>query len=169
MLLKAMMRKILLPLLSVLTLWAATGVQAADTNVDNFDRLKGWWIGTGRLGFTNGKTEEVKCRATYDVRKTENQDIRQVVRCASPSGNVEVESFIEQNGEALTGTWIEKRYELAGELNGSVLPDGFRVMVNGKRLTAEMTITLRKDKHIVEIQFMDGRLLGLSMVFARKL
>ncbi len=131
-------------LLFTVAICAASDVQAiSTTNERSFEGLKGWWIGYGRLGFQNGKTENVKCRATYDVRKPSGQHMRQVVRCASPSGNVEVESNITQTGKMLAGTWNEKRYEFAGEITGRVLRDGFRVTVNGARLMAQMTVTMR--------------------------
>ena len=162
------MIKFLCVLLMGLVLFAARESQADVTNKHAFEGLQGWWIGSGRLGFENGKTEQVKCRATYKLIKLNRQEMRQVVRCASASGNVEVESHILQNGEALTGTWVEKRYEFEGDITGRVLKDGFRVTVKGKRLVAEMTISLRKDKHIIEIQFMKNALIGLSMVFTRR-
>lgn len=131
-----------------------------------FRPLLGWWIGHGRLGFTNGETEMVKCRATYRNMQTGN-DLRQVVRCASASGKVEVQSLIALQGEQLSGTWSEKKYNFSGDLSGQTVPGGFRVKVSGSDVKANMTVVVRGDRHLVEIQFSESTLIGLTMVFSR--
>ena len=131
-----------------------------------FRPLLGWWIGDGRLGFRNGKTETVKCRATYRSLQT-GQELRQVVRCASASGKVEVESLIALKGKQLSGIWNEKTYNFAGNISGSTVPGGFRVRVSGSDINANMTVIVRGNRHLVEIQFSNSTLIGLTMVFNR--
>ena len=143
------------------------GAVAAPTPVGPFDALLGWWIGKGRLGFTSGKTEEVKCRATY-VLADNNDRLRQVVRCASPSGKVEVESTIAAAGDSLSGTWRERTYNFNGQLEGQTVPNGFRVAVTGDDVKANMTVLVRGDRHVVEIQFSESTLVGLTMIFRRR-
>ena len=144
-----------------------SGAVAAPKPVGPFDALLGWWIGKGRLGFTNGKTEEVKCRATY-VLADESDRLRQVVRCASPSGKVEVESAITAEGDSLTGTWRERTYNFEGQLDGQTVPNGFRVVVKGEDVKANMTVLVRGNRHVVEIQFSESALVGLTMIFTRR-
>lgn len=146
---------------------AASDLRAADENVQTFAALKGWWVGFGRLGFKNGETENVKCRATYHLEKTDGTEMRQVLRCASASGAVEIESSVKRDGNLLSGTWSEKKHELSGQVAGQFVPDGFRVNVSGRHLTAEMTINMHADKHIVEIRFFESSLFALSMMFSR--
>ena len=148
---------------AVLVPWSAS----AQVNVAQpFRPLLGWWIGNGRLGFTNGKTETVRCRAVYRALKT-GQQLRQVVRCASASGKVEVESSITLDDEKLHGTWSEKTYNFNGDLTGRMVPGGFRVKVSGSDVKANMTVVVRGDRHLVEIQFSASSLIGLTMVFNR--
>lgn len=131
-----------------------------------FRPFLGWWIGNGRLGFTNGKTEMVRCRAVYRALQT-GQQLRQVVRCASASGKVEVESLIELVDDSLRGTWSEKTYNFSGDLTGQTVPGGFRVKVSGQDVKANMTVVARGDRHLVEIKFRESSLIGLTMVFNR--
>jgi len=143
-------------------------LRASSLGMRNFEALNGWWIGSGRLGFKDGHTEQVTCRATYHLDKLAVHNMRQSVRCASTSGNVEIQSHLKRDGKKITGTWIERKYELSGQITGQFLPDGFRVSVSGKMLKAEMTITMLENKHVVEIRFVDGSLIGLSMSFSRQ-
>ncbi len=151
----------------ILVALAPAGAVAAPKPVGPFDALVGWWIGKGRLGFTNGKTEEVKCRATYVLADKAN-NVRQVVRCASPSGKVEVESAISAQGGRLSGNWRERTYDFNGALDGKLLPSGFRVAVTGDDVKANMTVLVRGDRHVVEIQFSESSLVGLTMIFTRR-
>ncbi len=153
-------------LLVALTAVAAE-VRAASAQARPFDVLTGWWIGHGRLGFKDGKTENVKCRATYTLTNTKGTKLRQVVRCASASGKIEVESIVSYDGKALGGEWRERTYNVAGSLKGDLIPGGFRVAVTGQQLNAEMTIAVRQNRHVVEIRFVNNTLLGLSMIFGR--
>lgn len=146
---------------------AASDLRAADENVQTFEALKGWWLGFGRLGFKNGETENVKCRATYHLEKADATEMRQMLRCASASGAVEIESSVKRDGNLLSGMWSEKKHELSGQVAGQFVPDGFRVNVTGRHLTAEMTINVHADKHIVEIRFFESSLFALSMMFSR--
>ena len=59
-------------------------VQAAPQSVGPFTNLDGWWGGIGRLRFKDGKTEDVKCRATYFI-EGEGNELKQTIRCASPA------------------------------------------------------------------------------------
>ena len=144
----------------------STGVDAAPASVKPFDPLLGWWIGQGRLGFNNGKTEAVKCRATYKLLDGDSV-LRQLVRCASASGKVEVESKIRGDGDLLSGTWLERTHKISGHLDGKILPHGFRVFVKGEEIQANMTVLVRGARHVVEIQFLNSALVGLTLIFNR--
>ncbi|MEM9357220.1 MAG: hypothetical protein AAGB04_13505 [Pseudomonadota bacterium] len=153
-------------LLTALVSWQASPASGAPQQPDAFQPLLGWWVGQGRLGFKSGKTENVRCRATY--RRTETGDgIRQALRCASASGAIEVKSTVLRQGDELSGTWSETKYNFAGEVSGKIIPRGFRVVVSGAGVKANMTVAVRKKRHIVEIQFVDSALIGLTMIFAR--
>jgi hypothetical protein len=52
-------------------------------------------------------------------------------------------------------------------LSGEVTPRGFRISVRGSDLTANMEVILREAKQIVEIQFFDSTLLGLTLILEK--
>lgn len=131
-----------------------------------FAKLAGRWSGEGRLGAREGKTEAVKCRVTYFVLE-QGAQLKQTIRCASAGGTVEVQSTVMHASGGLTGSWKELVRDWSGELIGSVHANGFRVAVKGQHLNANMDIIVRGAKQIIEIQFIDSSLIGLTLILAK--
>jgi hypothetical protein len=131
-----------------------------------FVKLAGRWLGDGRLGFTGGKTEVVKCRVTYIVTD-QAQQVRQTIRCATESGSVEVQSTVTHAAGALKGSWKELSRDWSGELAGNVTANGFKVAIKGSELNANMDIIVKDNRQIIEIQFMNSSLIGLTLVLTK--
>lgn len=141
-------------------------VDAAPQSVGPFANLDGWWGGNGRLRFKDGKTEDVKCRATYFV-EGEGHQLRQNIRCASASGKIEVKSTVRHADGKLSGEWTEEMYNVTGTMSGEVTERGFRVSVEGTQgssLSANMEIIVRDKRQMVEIQFFSETLVGLTLL-----
>lgn len=157
--------RIALAALALVTL-SAPAVNAAPQSVGPFASIEGWWGGIGRLRFTDGKTEDVKCRATYFV-ENEGHQLRQNIRCASASGKIEVKSVVRHAEGKLNGEWTEEMYNVTGVLDGEVTPRGYRVSVQGTEgssLSANMEIIVKDRRQMVEIQFFSETLIGLTLL-----
>jgi hypothetical protein len=126
-----------------------------------FAKLAGRWLGEGRLGYTGGKTETVKCRVTYILSEPQ---VRQTIRCATEGDTVEVQSIIMHASGSINGTWKELSRNWSGELSGSVTANGFKVAIRGSELNANMDIIVKDKKQIIEIQFINSSLIGLTLV-----
>lgn len=131
-----------------------------------FSQLPGRWIGEGRLGLGEGKIETVKCRATYFVNGTGNE-LKQNIRCASPSGKIEVKSEVNAKGGHITGTWNELMYNIGGNMAGEVTERGFRIKVQSDDMTANMDVIVFGDRQMVEIQFFNSSLRGLTLMLKK--
>jgi len=131
-----------------------------------FDKLAGRWVGEGRLGVRGSPSETVKCRVTYFVRENGRQ-LRQRIRCATQSGSIEVASTVTHAGGKLAGTWKELTRNWSGNISGTVHPLGFKVAVKGENLNANMDIVVKGERQIIEIQFLDSSLIGLTLVLAK--
>lgn len=142
---------------------------AAPAATSPFANLAGWWGGRGRLRFTDGQTEDVRCRATYFV-EGEGHALRQNIRCASQSGKIELKSLVRHNEGALTGEWSEETYNVRGVLDGGVTQHGFRVEVqstDGGSLSANMDIIVKETRQLVEVQFFSETLIGLTLLLEK--
>jgi hypothetical protein len=160
------MKKIAFTFLAIVASWLSVhGTVLADP-ASPFKDLPGRWVGDGRLGFKDGKFETVKCRATYFL-SDDGVELKQNIRCASASGNVEVKSEIKHAGDQLSGKWNELIYNVGGDLSGQVTPAGFRITVRGEGLTANMEVIVREGKQIIEIQFFSETLVGLTLVLTK--
>lgn len=153
-------------LLGLGTFCATAGAQTAPPVDAPFAALIGWWNGEGKLGFKNGQSEVVKCRATYIAGDTRAK-IDQNIRCAAASGAIEVRANVTESDGKLSGTWTERLHNLGGEITGEITSKGFRVRVSGDHLTAGMDIMVRGDRQIVEIQFYDSTLVGLTLLLQK--
>jgi hypothetical protein len=131
-----------------------------------FLKLAGRWLGDGRFGTRDGKTEKVKCRVTYVVSE-QGQQVRQTIRCATEGTSVEVQSHVTHVSGALTGTWKELSRDMSGQLSGSVTPAGFKVAIKGSELNANMDIIVKDNKQIIEIQFINSSLIGLTLILTK--
>ena len=160
------MKKAFLTFAAFFACWLGIESHGFSETASPFKDLPGRWVGDGRLGFKDAKFEAVKCRATYFL-SDDSQQLKQNIRCASASGNVEVKSEITHKAGALAGTWNELIYNLGGDLSGQVTPLGFRITVRGEGLTANMEVIVREGKQIIEIQFFSETLVGLTLVLAK--
>jgi hypothetical protein len=132
-----------------------------------FKELPGRWVGEGRIGLKEGKTEKVTCRATYFVNPAGNE-LKQNIRCASASGKIEVKSLVNASKDGkLSGTWNELVYNLGGEMTGEVTERGLRIVVRAGDLTANMDVIVMNDRQIVEIQFFSSTLRGLTLILKK--
>jgi hypothetical protein len=131
-----------------------------------FKELPGRWVGEGRLGMKDGKTEKVQCRATYFVNPAGNE-LKQNIRCASASGKIEVKSLVNARDGKLSGTWNELVYNLGGDMTGEVTQRGFRIAVRSGDLTANMDVIVLNDRQVVEIQFFSETLRGLTLILKK--
>lgn len=131
-----------------------------------FANLTGRWTGQGRLGFAEGKVENITCRATYFVSEN-GEKLEQNIRCASAGAKVEIKSALTHAGGKLTGTWSELIYNKSGELTGDITPQGFRIVVKGEELSATMEVIVRDTKQLVEVHFNSNTLIGLSLMMAK--
>jgi hypothetical protein len=146
---------------------ALCSAPAGAVDVSPFESLVGRWVGEGRLGVRGNSTEQVKCRVTYVRPESGGDRLKQAIRCASAGGNVEVQSLVLHAGGRLTGSWQELVRNWSGDLSGAVTPKGFRVSVRGENLNANMTIILHDARQVIEIQFINSSLIGLTLVLEK--
>jgi hypothetical protein len=155
-------------LIATLTLLVCTLVapRGFADDVSPFKHLPGRWVGEGRIRLEDGKVDSVKCRATYFVSADANE-LTQNIRCASPSGKIEVKGSLTHEAGQLSGSWHELIYNLGGDLRGAVTPLGLRITVRGADLTAYMDLVVMEDKQVVEIQFFNSTLSGLTLMLEK--
>jgi hypothetical protein len=137
-----------LALLGVLAAPAPITTPAEAGSSSPFTALAGRWVGEGRFGLKDSPPESVKCRATA-------------------GGTIEVISAIQHAAGVLSGSWSETTHNIAGSLEGQVTPTGFRIVVKGSDLAANMDVLVKSDRQLVEIQFFNSTLVGLTLMLKK--
>ena len=128
-----------------------------------FVQLAGRWTGQGMLGLKSSPSEHVKCRATYFINDAKDE-LKQTIRCATSAGNIEVRSNIKNSGGSLAGHWQETTHNFSGDLKGQLTPKGLRIAVVGQDVNANMDIVIKGNRQVVEIQFINTSLIGLTLL-----
>jgi hypothetical protein len=85
----------------------------ADAGPALFGRMAGARSGGGRIDFSNGQSERIRCRATYAVESA-GALLEQHLRCASDSYNFNIESVVASHRGSLSGDWTEATHNVAG-------------------------------------------------------
>lgn len=131
-----------------------------------FPSLAGRWVGEGRLGIKNNAPESVKCRATY-IAGASADELKQTIRCATAGGSIEVISNLVNAAGKLSGSWRETVHNISGDLEGAFTSKGLRIVVKGSDLAANMDVIVMNNKQVVEIQFFNSTLIGLTLLMKK--
>src|SRR5712675_35029 len=78
-------------------------VSAGHAQSGPFVGFDGAWSGNGTVSLSDGSTEHIRCRATYDVDGT-GKGLKQSLRCASDSYKFDLSSNVTSDGNSIWGT-----------------------------------------------------------------
>jgi hypothetical protein len=116
-----------------------------------FSDLEGSWIGSGAITTTNGRSEQIRCRAKYFAAPS-GQSLDQQLRCASDTYRFDVDSgLVRQSNGAIAGEWTETNRKASGSVRARQEGDTIVAKITGPGFTADMTVATRGDDQRVEI------------------
>ena len=114
-----------------------------------FDGMAGRWAGEGTIRTSNGGSERIRCRATYQAY-AEN-GLRQELLCASDSYKFEVRSDLVQKGSAISGLWTETSRNLSGNVTGQANGNTIQARVQGGAFAAQLSVATNGNRQAVTI------------------
>ena len=114
---------------------------AADAAPGLFERMAGAWSGGGRIEFSNGQSERIRCRATY-APESGGALLEQHLRCASDSYNFNIESMVASHRGSLTGDWTESTHNVAGQIVGTISNNEIRAHVRAAQFNAALSLSV---------------------------
>lgn len=145
---------------------AASAGAVAEDAPGPFEKFAGRWVGEGRLGFREAATEQVKCRVTY-ITSGAGNTLDQSIRCAAQGASIDVRTHVSHADGKLSGTWKEMGRDWSGTVNGSASDTSLKLRVAGEHFNANMAVQLRSEKQVIEIQFIDSTLIGLTLLLTK--
>lgn len=128
---------------------SATTSQAQSLQSGPFAGFDGSWSGNGTVQLADGTSEQIRCRATYNV--VGGTALKQSLRCASDSYKFELSSDVKSQGGQITGTWGEASRNIYGNLQGKAGSGQIDVFVEAAGFAAELTLTTKGNKQLVSI------------------
>ncbi|MCB1505939.1 MAG: hypothetical protein KDJ47_13260 [Hyphomicrobiaceae bacterium] len=112
--------------------------------------LEGRWSGWGAITLSSGKSEQVKCIATYFVRN-EGGQLEQNLRCASVSYRIDSKAELEVASDKVHGRWQERANSAEGSVYGRMTGSGFNLAIHGDNFTAVMAVSTSSCKQSINI------------------
>lgn len=114
------------------------------------EQLPGRWSGWGEIIMENGKSERVKCIATY-TNQGSGSDLRHSMRCASPNYKVDAVAELKVTGQRVSGEWNERIWSNTGAISGTVSHNGIIAHIVGQSFEANLNVETGICKQVLAI------------------
>lgn len=131
--------------IAMILLGLSISVQAAENVVTT---LAGSWSGSGRIQYTDGSSESLRCTAYYTGGGNE---LRMAIQCQSQSNSIHMRSRLRIDGARASGDWEERTFNANGSASGRVGGDSMSLSLSGGGFTGSMSVSFSKSQHSVSI------------------
>ena len=112
-----------------------------------FSSMAGSWSGSGQMRLDGGRTENLRCRASYTDRKG---GLGIALRCASASSKVNLRASLTGSGSRVSGNWEEREFNAGGAASGSASGNTISLSISGG-LDGTMNVTTNGARQQVSI------------------
>jgi hypothetical protein len=130
-----------------------------------FAGLGGSWSGSGHIRLENGQREAIRCSANYAPRSG-GAAMGLSLRCASPSGRIELRASLASNGSRISGTWEERSYGVSGDVSGIAAGNSLRLVFRGS-LSGAMLVTTNGNAQSISVRTDTTALQGVNVSLRR--
>jgi len=127
------------------------GVRDARSEPGPFSALQGSWSGGGTIRKSNGTSERIRCRSSFEPAGAANLSLR--LRCASDTYNFDLVASVAYQGGAISGSWQESTRNVNGGISGHVASEGrlVQAVAQSPGVTSNITLTVRGNHQSVSI------------------
>jgi hypothetical protein len=148
---------------AVVSLVVFTAVAGA--RVDSpFSSMSGSWSGSGHVSFDSGKSERLKCRASYNPRGA--NDLGMSIRCAGAGNAIDLRASLSSSGGRVSGNWEERQYNASGSINGQASANKLSLAISGA-IQGSMSVTTSGSSQSVSISTRAGGMTGVNIGLSR--
>lgn len=156
---------------SILALFAvAVGIPIVPVRADTggtFSKMSGSWSGSGQVHLEGGRTESMRCRASY-TDKNNGATLGISLRCASASNRVDLHANLKASGNRVSGDWEERQFNAGGSASGTANGNNISLAINGGGLEGTMSVTTNGSQQSVSITTQNKTLKGIQIALARE-
>jgi hypothetical protein len=127
--------------------------------------LAGSWGGTGRISYTDGSSESIRCNAYYSAG---GNQLTMAIQCKSDSNAIHVRSKLRIDGSRMSGDWEERTFNVSGNGSGRVDGNSMSLSLTGGGFTGSMSVNYSKTTHSVTIATQGIAMNRATMTFTRR-
>lgn len=131
-----------------------------------FSGLEGAWSGSGKILVTNGASENIRCRATYNVGSA-GSTLNQVLRCASDSYRFDLTTNVTASGNNLSGIWTENSRNVNGTLSGRLTGGEVDALVEANGFSATFNMVTKANRQTIAIRSQNTDLRGVDITLSK--
>jgi len=131
-----------------------------------FSQLAGTWSGSGQIRLEGGRTEALRCRASY-TDHNDGASLGISLRCASASNKVDLHAQLKAAGTRVSGAWEERQFNAAGSAAGTASGNQIILAISGGGLEGSMHVTTNGSRQSVSIETQNVALKGIQIALAR--
>jgi hypothetical protein len=128
-----------------------------------FTGFSGSWSGNGTVALSDGTTERIRCKASYNVNST-GLGLKQTLRCASDGYKFDLSTDVTSQG--FYGNWSEASRNLFGNLQGTAGGGQIEVFVEASGFAASVTLRTTGNKQTVQISS-KGEIRGVNITMSK--
>ena len=103
--------------------------------------LLGTWNGSGRISYTDGSSEAIRCTA-YNTGGGNN--LKLSIQCKSDKNPIHIRSDLTIEGSRANGKWEERTFNASGAATGSVGQSNMQLSVTGGGFNGTMAVTFSR-------------------------
>lgn len=127
--------------------------------------LVGSWGGSGRIAYTDGSSEGIRCTAYYSGG---GSDLRMAIQCRSDKNPIHIRSTLRISGSRASGDWEERTFNASGTASGSVGSSSMSLNISGGGFSGSMSVSIGKASHSVSISTQGIAMSRATMSFSRR-
>src|SRR5258705_1430359 len=115
-----------------------------------FAGFNGSWSGNGTIALSNGTSERIRCKASYNVNRN-GLGLKQTLRCASDSYKFDLSTEVTSQGNRISGNWSEASRNLFGNLQGTAGGGQIEAFVEASGFAASVTLRTTGNQQTLQI------------------
>ena len=127
--------------------------------------LVGTWGGSGRITYTDGTSENIRCTA---YNSGGGSELRMAIQCKSDKNPVNIRSRLRIDGGRASGDWEERTFNASGTASGSAGAGSLSLGITGSGFSGSMSVSFSKSSLNVNISTSGIALRRAAMSFSRR-
>lgn len=127
--------------------------------------LVGTWGGSGRISYTDGSSESIRCTGYYTGGGT---SLNMAIQCNSEKNPIHIRSQLTVAGSRVSGQWEERTFNASGTASGRMSSNSLSLAISGGGFNGSMAVSIGRSSHSVNISAQGVALSRVTINFSRR-